>query len=89
MSIHYIRAFRHKVGTLHWKAKSVELEVIIYFPCMSVEVQITFLFLQKTQCGAQRVAHIQPSVEGGAGANRGLPSKVVETQGDFHHRFSA
>lgn len=31
----------------------------------------------------------QLSAQGGGKANKGLPSKMVETQGDFHHRFLA
>ena len=66
----------------------MELEVIIDLPCMSVEKQITFLFLQKYQPGAQRGAHSALS-ERRVRANKGPPAKMVETQEDFHHRFLA
>lgn len=36
-----------------------------------------------------RGGHTQLSVKGGGRANQGLPSKMVETQEDFHHRFLA
>lgn len=64
--------------------------MIIYFPYMSVEVQITFFFfsLKKKKISVEpRGWHTQASVKGGARANKGLPSQMVETQGDFHHRF--
>lgn len=57
---------------------------------MSAGAQTTFLFLQKKKKNS-----LEPGVgaeqtrfsEGGGRANKGLPSKMVETQGDFSPQY--
>jgi hypothetical protein len=68
----------------------IRKQSFIHLPCMSVGVQTTFLFLQKNHLGAWgSVGHTQLSAKGRGRADTGLPSKMVGTKEDFHHRILA
>lgn len=78
-----------EVVCFYLSQKGVELEVILYLSRVSAEEQITFLFLEKMSAWSPEGSTLSSQRTEGAGLTRGLPSKKVETQEDFHHRFLA